>query len=608
MWEDKFTAVFKFRARWLVHAAGVPEDALARLRASRKGRIEGNDSTCGVCSALPQTDGKPSRVNDGDAAPAPPMEGGVHVCTSSLDNEVFLSTRTEDLDIRDIVKPVILSVTTLNAHEQDTDPGATISPGAKPTGLGNVARLTHTFSPSDGGRFFQLPASDPILVRARIVQAQAEAASASADKESPLPQKQGKNEDETIQGWLPNKSVVRSLATRGRGRGRGRAVSGRQGRLDGFRAWSLRGARGLPRSPTSCSSVSEQQDWSDDSDSKGGRSAPSNASDEAWEASDDGVSNSDSDSDLALDFANSYGSPILSVSRKKDPRHASKRKNGKDDSRRRQTQRRRNPQRSSRPRFSPREGGAVIPNADAWSSSIIPPLTRNTTHHSSRCPRVPTTKRQGPLSPRPRRLSMPPVPGANVEDHNDSASASDTAATVPAPTTMVSRGTGFSTNTHVAAVTRIGSVYCTQRRSPAISNGDAKAPASYVSGKRKRGGGVGADAGAGSTSEEGGASMSQGDGCRAYPPRRTPMGKNHQADIPELLQPGQREASPVGREAARLVRRARNWIITEGRRKKTLMRWNCTLPVVYHIFPDNWCHTCGRKDGRLTWEKSHSFR
>ncbi|CBJ28283.1 expressed unknown protein [Ectocarpus siliculosus] len=36
MWEDTFTGLFKFHARWLVHSSDLPEDAFARLQAARR--------------------------------------------------------------------------------------------------------------------------------------------------------------------------------------------------------------------------------------------------------------------------------------------------------------------------------------------------------------------------------------------------------------------------------------------------------------------------------------------------------------------------------------------------------------------------------------------
>ena len=128
MWEDTFTGVFKFRARWLIHANDLPKDVLSRLRAARRSFSRS---------------GRPSK-------------GDTQRCDDEVGDEVFLTPITDDLEVRLISRPVTLSVT--------TSPGTEITMELEgKMGL----RLTHTYDDSTGD-FVPVDDTDSILKRARV--------------------------------------------------------------------------------------------------------------------------------------------------------------------------------------------------------------------------------------------------------------------------------------------------------------------------------------------------------------------------------------------------------------------------------------------------------
>ena len=159
MWEDTFTGVFKFRARWLVQASDLPADTLPRLQKIRQ-------ASAGDYSA---TGSKTSSNKDQHES-----------------DEFFLTERVRDLDVRAIVKPITLCVSTSTT--------TAVYPGWK----GKMGpRLTHAFSDKSGD-FSPLEGADPILKRARVRQANAVALASRADQEreaaksgKPIPKSNG---------------------------------------------------------------------------------------------------------------------------------------------------------------------------------------------------------------------------------------------------------------------------------------------------------------------------------------------------------------------------------------------------------------------------------
>ena len=132
MWEDTFTGVFKFRARWLIHTNDLPKDVLSRLRAARRSFSRS---------------GRPSK-------------GDTRRCDDEVGDEVFLTPKTDDLEVRLISRPATLSVT--------TSPGTEITMELEgKMGL----RLTHTYDDSTGD-FVPVDDTDSILERARVRQSE----------------------------------------------------------------------------------------------------------------------------------------------------------------------------------------------------------------------------------------------------------------------------------------------------------------------------------------------------------------------------------------------------------------------------------------------------
>ncbi|CAM9221840.1 unnamed protein product [Ectocarpus fasciculatus] len=140
MWEDTFTGSFKFRARYLVYASDLPDDAVAQLGEARresegKGRSgsmsdDKADSPCNRKSPLSERDHKAQ-------------------C-----NDVFLTNKREDLDVVLIVKPITLRV---GAHDD-------LSAGWK---YNVEPRLTHSFD-ACSGEFTPVERTDAIAKQARI--------------------------------------------------------------------------------------------------------------------------------------------------------------------------------------------------------------------------------------------------------------------------------------------------------------------------------------------------------------------------------------------------------------------------------------------------------
>ena len=144
MWEDTFTGVFKFRARLLMHASELPRDVLSRLCAARRTFSNGirsskHDKRCG----------------DGETEY----------------NEVFLTPRMEDLEVRLIVRSVTLS---------ETPSPETAIPVELEEKMG--PRLTHTYDDSTGD-FAPVDDDDPIFKDARVRESKAVDTASRANQE-----------------------------------------------------------------------------------------------------------------------------------------------------------------------------------------------------------------------------------------------------------------------------------------------------------------------------------------------------------------------------------------------------------------------------------------
>ena len=172
MWEDTFTGVFKFRARWLIHANDLPNDVLSRLRAARRSFSRS---------------GRPSK-------------GDTRRCDDEVGDEVFLTPITDDLEVRLISRPVTLSVTTSPETE------ITMELEGK-MGL----RLTHTYDDSTGD-FVPVDDTDSILERARVRQSEAVDIASRENQEH-----ETTNNGEPVKstGWLLPKQRVFDRKSRG---------------------------------------------------------------------------------------------------------------------------------------------------------------------------------------------------------------------------------------------------------------------------------------------------------------------------------------------------------------------------------------------------------
>lgn len=438
MWEDTFTGACKFRARWLLRACDLPQDALRRLRKLREE------------SSQKQNDENP------------------HEETRHKDDtdEVFLTPRTEDLELRMIAKPATLFVCTSEGGE--TLRNCEGKPGP---------RFTHKFCPSTG-EFSVLSLTEEVIVRAKARQADATVASSGSDKEGSTTKR-----GSTADGWLPQKG--RSLATRGRGRGRGRG--GRGGPRGSSRA-RVTGTQNRSQSPANF----PERDGSDESEAV-------QDPDEAWEEGDDGVSDSDSDAD----FESSYGSVVVSPKTAQD----------EDDVGSKKTARQRRSQRAA----AASDSGTTALACDEEKN--VSKTNRPNTHQLPRRPRAPVSRRQGPLPPRPRRLAMPPTLAQGIAKSSSSSMSNSGTSAPCAPRATPPMKTRPTT-------TGKGKVSPTQS-SPITAMAEVERP-SYVPTKRRK--------------VTAGKALAMN--TSHYPPRRTSVGKEYQAEIPDLLPPDKQDRQP----------------------------------------------------------------
>lgn len=398
MWEDTFTGVFKFRARWLTHALDLRDDVLPRLEEARRAFANsdksGNDSVSS---------------KDRDAH----------------DDELFLTPKMEDLEVRLIVKPITLSVTTSPSTEIPVEWKGKTGPS-----------LTHTFDDSTGD-FAPLEGTDPILKRARVRQSEAVAFASRANQEHEA----AKNGQPIVKnnGWLLPK---REIFDR---RGRGNA-----GRRHGG---GIRSASTSPSTSTvpAGSAISDMElEGSDESGPE--EEELSSSKDEEWKQGDD------SEGDTTDTDDDSHVSPTQATTTSEvfTPRKSA---------------RQRKPQRSP--------AHTVKGNSD--SEGVSPCVVAPSTPSSQRRIRSPPTKHDAPLLRRYRRLAMPPVSGDPVlasKGECDSRAAADPPA-VPKNAQLP--------KTRVAAEPRVKNSLALPRTSSteALSN-TARKP--LISGKRKRGG------------------------------------------------------------------------------------------------------------------------
>lgn len=132
MWEDAFTGVFRFQARWLVRREDLPSSALSTLCAARQTFTADSPEDIAMVAD--------SHRQKGD--------------TKDEDREVFLTTEVEDLDLRTVSKPMELL-----QSDGITD--------VKRSGDGSAKglRLTHSYDLSTG-EFAPLLDTHDVLTRA----------------------------------------------------------------------------------------------------------------------------------------------------------------------------------------------------------------------------------------------------------------------------------------------------------------------------------------------------------------------------------------------------------------------------------------------------------
>lgn len=485
MWEDTFTGVFKFRARWLIHASDLPQDALSRLHAAR--RAFTNDS----------------RSNEGGA-----QESDEKSSNDVEGNEVFLTPKMDDLEVRFILRPVTMSVTPSPKKEIPAELEGKMGP-----------RFTHTYDDSTGD-FVPVEETDSILKRARVRQSEAIAFASRANQEH---QAAKNGEPVKSNGWLLPKRRVFDRKGRGEisGYGSGHEVSG--------------GVSSSPDSPVPVSSPISEVDMEVSNDSEP-EEVP-NPNDEEWkEGDEDGGDTTDTDNDLD------------------DP---SKHNNisKKNFTPRKSTRQRKNQQ-------------PLDLDAGVTSDSSITKVSSPSQKRS----RTLATKDVGTLPARPRRLDMPPVsktgqpvlvPDGQGDAHTANAQRVGPKQ-VPSAGTRMTVGPRVKNSLALPRSSSAGSLVNAARQPP-------------VPGKRKRN----------STTKQTEDEASESD----YPPRHTPVGKEFQADIPDLLSDEDRKRQSTGTGANMVRTNLASFIIQSGLGRVWWLEkksWFVTVHVRAASSPD--CH------------------
>ena len=463
MWEDAFTGVFKFRARWLIHAGDLPEDALSRLHAAR--RAFSNDS----------------RSSEGDT------RGGDAHSNDEGDDEVFLTPRMDDLEVRMIVRPVTLSVTPSPKTEIPANLEGKMGP-----------RFTHTYDDSTGD-FVPVEDTDPILKRARVRQSEAVAFASRVNQEHEA----AKNgEPVKSNGWLLPKRRV--FDRKGRGEigsyyGRGHEVHS--------------GPRSVPVSHVPVGSPIPDVDMEISNDSEP-EDVP-NSKDEEWKEDDDGDGDTtDTDDDL--------------------PRSPKQITNVKGDFTPRKSARQRKCQRSS-------DNDAKVNNDPLMDYH---PCAPKLSLSSPRRGRSSSAKGARPLPPRPRRLDMPPVseegdPVVVPDGEDDAHTAIDHRVATKqnrSPSMRVANGPRVKNSNALPRSSSLGSL-------------TSAAGQPTVSGKKRRNGSTTTNTSADGDAES---ASKMAENISDYPPRHTPVGKEFQAVIPDMLSYEERKRPAAG-TGARMV-------------------------------------------------------
>lgn len=432
MWEDTFTGVFKFRARWLVFRSDLPHESLSILREAR------------LASERTNVDQSVSGDSSSEDDPN--------------DVEVFLTSKTEDLELRRVIKPNTLSVITKATADIPSDWKGETGP-----------RLTHEYDDSKD-EFVLLEHSQAILRRARARQSEAVAIASRADQEKEAV-RNGKPLCKS-NGWLlPKGSAFRTKK-------KGKGPDGKPGSGSGRRRPTTR------MLDLDCSKKSESEEAVRTKDVE--RGAVGNGDGET----------TDSDMD-----------PIVARTTLGDEKQNTPRKSA------RQGQSLRTPNRDPE----------VDSSADIAVAAYMP----------QRRSLAPENKRQGHRPPRPRRLAMPPMAvGETAWAVTAAKGGAPTAAAFPPTATIAAR----LARTRMAKGARSKSSLNSSPSSSKDAAGNSIREAS-ASGKRKK------TAAKAATSDE-----------SEYPPRRTPVGKDYQVDIPELLSVDERK-SPAAGIGARMVSR-----------------------------------------------------
>lgn len=492
-----------------MHADDLPGEAMARLVESRRADASRRKRRA-------SGDTKPTGRKPSDEGYDPNREAGSDGDIEGK-HEVFLTPRTEELDVKAITERAVLSVTV-----SDRDEEAGFKAESQPRGSGDSRpRLTHTYSPASG-EFSEISGTDPIIARARIRLEDAAAVAAvnkaDCDKDKKAPALGKNNGKRKGEGWLRQKEVP-NLATRGRGRGRGRQFGGGAGRSNGGigQGHSGKTQGSSQRSSSPSNNEDDEGDTSEDSDTV----VEPDPTDEPWEEEEDGVSDTDTEGEFATGSTRGGKSRAIRSAKSRSASGAAPAvADGVDDYSSDV------PSKALRCRTS--SSLAIASDKDDKSKSVeLKPSASDSNAHQppQRRPRAPASRRQGPLPTRPRRLSIPPGPALPVV-------AGEGAFASPASTTEVSIPTISRTR---PMRTRLNTG---AKGKSSTADGDG-----VSNGKRKR---VGT-----------GKAISSGQSD--FPPRHSLVGKEYQAEIPDLLPQEQREkrgkgeAPPAG-TGTRMVR------------------------------------------------------
>lgn len=462
MWEDTFTGVFRFHVRWLVHSSGLPEDAFARLQAARRAFSDEKEADHG--SGKHKADKGDNDESATKAEPPSPAQAADKMDGDGDGDEVFLTTKTDDIDVRIVVKPAVVSV----ALKASTIPAFFKDKGK----LG--PRLSHFFEASSGD-FIPVEHTHSVMKRARARQAEA-VARASKLTEKSAAAKGGKPLAQS-NGWLMPKRRSGAAAAPG----------------DTAAATSVRDSN---------SEVGSNEGGNNEPEPE---AEPAKSDDMEWDIERD---NDDSDS-TDMDYQQPSDVPPRKSARRKKPLVFD------DDDYHDQEE--------------GEEGeGEGVKRAGSRGPSPPPHVVDGAATPPFRSTPLALIKPDQSVRKRPRRLAMPPAEGDPVSPtvHAEGSSAGDTDGR-PARTRKASaeaRG----------RITPPRAVFSQETEDPALPN---RRPS--IAGKRKRGRPTKAAAAAAAAAAAG--EVEEAD----FPPRRTPVGDDHQVAIPDLLSLAARKEEAV---------------------------------------------------------------